>query len=312
MKKYILTVTLNPALDRVLLCASARQRDLKQPLKESVSAGGKGINVARTLQAFNVNVLSTGLLGGVNGERLCWLLNTEKLGTNFSMIGKQTRENLTYVTAQGRIIKRCVRQGPRTSQEETNQFVTLYKKLLKGATHVVLSGRKAHAAPDDIYAQLINLAHKKNVATFLDTHSKPLHQAIKARPDFIKPNLKEFESIVQKRITSIRMLKDHIYRLHDKGIKNILVSLDKHGCVGSDTKEMWHVKPAKTRIYNDVGCGDAFVGGFLYGLVTKRPFGVALQMATASGTANGVNITPGLTEKKIALQYLKNLTVEKL
>ncbi len=59
----ILTVTLNPALDRVVNVASFRPGKVNLIEKERIRiAGGKGINVSRVVKTLGERALATGRL----------------------------------------------------------------------------------------------------------------------------------------------------------------------------------------------------------------------------------------------------------
>ena len=63
----IVTVTLNAAVDRTLTVPNFRLGHRHRASAGLALAGGKGINVARTLKALDVPVVATGLAGGRTG-----------------------------------------------------------------------------------------------------------------------------------------------------------------------------------------------------------------------------------------------------
>ena len=69
--------------------------------------------------------------------------------------------------------------------------------------------------------------------------------------------------------------------------------MDREGAIASNAKNIWHIEPPRVKIENDVGCGDAMLGGFLYALGNAEDFKEAAIMAVAMGTANGMNLKPG-------------------
>jgi len=87
----ILTVTLNPALDvtyrvpRVELHASHRVREVTQ------LAGGKGVNVASVLHQRGLQVVATGLLGGLGGQQVRADLDARGIAHDFAGCCGETR-----------------------------------------------------------------------------------------------------------------------------------------------------------------------------------------------------------------------------
>ena len=68
MKKYILTVTLNPAIDKTINISSF---SIGKDFRESAlttAAGGKGINVSRVLKHLNTPSIASGFLGASSGD----------------------------------------------------------------------------------------------------------------------------------------------------------------------------------------------------------------------------------------------------
>ena len=64
MNTDVLTVTLNPSIDRTVYLTELIPHELNRAARTQVDPGGKGINVARVLQNFGTPVLATGLIGG--------------------------------------------------------------------------------------------------------------------------------------------------------------------------------------------------------------------------------------------------------
>src|SRR5262249_12151152 len=128
----ILTVTLNPALDKI----QVKKRFF-------FSAGGKGINVSRTLKILGQKSLVTGLLGGKTGEEIKTRLRGERMSFDFEKIEGTSRVNLTFIGAAGRTVSRILENGPDVSVREWKNFKARFRNLLKKCDGVVLSGRPA-------------------------------------------------------------------------------------------------------------------------------------------------------------------------
>ena len=91
----ILTITLNPAIDR-LVESKGFEADKDNRTSKGVSfAGGKGINVSRALKALGVKSVAAGFAGGANGQNLLRDLLLEGIEHNFVFTQGETRINLT-------------------------------------------------------------------------------------------------------------------------------------------------------------------------------------------------------------------------
>ncbi len=309
MKDLILTVTLNPALDKTIL---KTEKDIPLSKEKYIfSAGGKGINVSRALDSFKHPNLAIGLLAGVTGQTVRKLLREEKIKSNFINVKGETRTNLTIISTAKKEIKRAIEIGPRVSQVDMNRFKRQFQNVLKESDCVVLAGRSANGAHDSIYAQLITLAHKTNVMTVLDTSGKALSEGIKAAPFMIKPNLMEAEEVLHTKLNSLKKVKEAINRFHQMGIKIVVISLADKGAIGSNQREIYHARTPKLSVKNDVGCGDSFLAGFLHSYCGDQSLKKAMHMGVAAGAANLNNYIPGLIDRKIFKQMIQCVKIKK-
>ncbi len=73
----ILTVTLNPALDRTMIVPNFQVGFRHRATETVMLPGGKGINVARAAKALGRPVIATGFIGGRKGDQIVADLNEE-------------------------------------------------------------------------------------------------------------------------------------------------------------------------------------------------------------------------------------------
>ncbi len=300
-KKYILTVTLNPALDKI----SSRGRVL-------ISAGGKGINVARALESLGLKTCSMGFLGGTSGKILKNILRKEGLNSDFVSIQGETRINVTMENPRTLVKERFLSLGPKLHKSEIEQFKEKYIQLLSKSYGVVFSGRNALGASPSFYAHLVKLAREANIPTVVDTSGVPLELALKAKPWMIKPNLMEAEEVLGRKLNTKVLLKQALRQFHRLGVEIVLLSLGNKGAVGSNGKEMWLVQAPKIKVKNEVGCGDAMVAGFLFAYLKNDSFYEIMKCAVAAGTSNGLSLTPGAIDQRALGGILKRVQIKEL
>ena len=296
MRKYILTVTLNPALDKMV--------DLQG--EEIFSAGGKGINVSRTLRGLKIPTIATGILGGDTGRAMRRILKKENLPHDFIFIKNETRVNVTNNST------RLMGIGPSVTGRDLLSFEKKFKMLLKKADVVTINGRNAEGAPVDYYRRLLHLAKKQNILTALDASGIAFHEALKARPFLIKPNLLEAQQALGMTINSLRDIKKALAAFQKKGIAVTLISLAERGAAAIFKEEFWYCRVPKVTIKNEVGCGDAFLGGFLCAFQRQQPFAQALQFAAACGTCNGQSRIPGKINESDVKKLISKVRLKKL
>lgn len=347
MSKRILTVTVNPAVDvtELLVGADAQKGSAfrpssplanerrKTPTSASggtsepispglrmrcstnfvLSAGGKGVNVARVLRALRVSVLAAGVAGGDTGEFFQKLLRKEKIPAEFLNVRGATRLNVTVLGPRPGGCTRAIGEGPRLTPAEIRQFETRYRRWLRQSRFVILCGRNAVGAPVNWYARLVRLAQQEDVPAAVDTSGAALCAALQARPFLIKPNLQEAQTIVRHRLNSSTQIKKAVRYFHGRGIRVVLLSLGERGAVVSDGRNIWHARPPAVRAINDLGCGDALLAGFIQAYCAgRKSLPEALRQAVACGTANALNSTPGLIRPSDVLRLKKGTVVKRL
>lgn len=293
--KYILTVTLNPAVDTMLVFNKIN--GISRITKEIRSAGGKGINVSRTLNNLGWPNLSTGIIGGKNGREICRLAVREKIRNQFYSTYCQSRNNIILFVPAFTEKKRFFSKTPVIGREEYEGFKELYKKLIQMADLVVLSGSVLGGIPAEVYAELTRIAHQLKVPVFLDASQVALREGLKAKPKFIKPNRREIEELFGIKISTINAARKTVFRLKKFKVENIYISLGSQGAIGCNTNDLWYAKAPQIKALNSVGCGDAFVGAVCVGYLQKLSFQECLRLAVAAGTVNAATLIPGRIDK---------------
>jgi tagatose 6-phosphate kinase len=281
MRGHVLTVTLNPAIDKTI-----------RGKKINLSAGGKGINVSRALDIFGIKNTATGIIGGKSGDHVASLLKKEKIKNDFFRIKKDTRTNLTVISPGSGRIFRKIGKGPAVSVSEFAGFKKKFRSLLKGCRFAVFSGANANGLPDSAYAELIKIAAKKGIKASLDTRDAPLARGLKARPFLVKPNLEETECA------------------KGRGANITLVTLGAGGAVAFGGKKLLFAKPPRLKAVNDVGCGDAFLAGFIAYYLKGKGLEDCVRAATAAGAANTLSLRPGAFKKRDFEKLMEKVKVE--
>src|SRR5258707_12839944 len=89
----IITVTLNAAIDKSLSVPNFRLGRRHRTVEQRTMAGGKGVNIARTLKALGQPVIATGFAGGATGTHIVEQLTEEAILNDFVRIREEARPN---------------------------------------------------------------------------------------------------------------------------------------------------------------------------------------------------------------------------
>lgn len=310
-QKYILTVTLNPAIDKTIFIDSPELKGSMYKGREIISAGGKGINVSRALQKLKTSTLATGIIGGCTGIMIKHHLDKENIQHKFFDAGKEIRTNLTIFDQKNQKI-RILEEGPLIPKIRLKAFGIIYEKLLNKASLVVLSGRNTPSAPQGYYARLARVAKRRKVPVVLDTSGSPLRLGIRQKLFMVKPNVKEAEEVFNVKLKSINAIKRVIHKIHGFQTTNVLISMGDQGLIGSNHFEVWWAKCPKVKAVNEVGCGDAAIAGFLHSYFKGSPFAEHVKTAAAVATASANTNIPGLFQRDDLNNILKRVKLKKI
>ena len=207
----ILTVTLNPALDvtyrvpRVELHASHRVREVTQ------LAGGKGINVASVLHQRGLQVVATGLLGGLGGQQVRADLDARGIAHDFAGCGGETRRSVSVVSETDGDATVFNEPGPEVGPGDWQAFEAHLGGLLQRLRPavVVVSGSLPPGVPADACGRVVAAARAGGARTVVDTSGPALLEALAAGPDVVKPNREELAAATGERdpVAGARLLQ---------------------------------------------------------------------------------------------------------
>ncbi len=292
----ILTVTMNPALDRTLIVDSLKLGSNNRVKAIDLDPGGKGINVSRVVKRLGEETLALGFVGGENGELIRILLKKESVKTDFIEIGNPTRENVSILDLKGRMDTNFLQKGGRVLKGELNRLKHKIVSLIPNASIVVLAGSVPPGIPTHVYKDLINLIRQENpsLKIILDTSGTALIEGLKAKPFMIKPNHVEVMEILGLKISNEKNFTKALERFSKMGIEMPIISMGSQGAMGIYKGRALKSIPPEVKRLSTVGSGDSMVAGLAIALL-KYNEGDALRKGLSLGTACGAAtaMTPG-------------------
>lgn len=285
------TVTLSPALDCNLEVSRLTLGAVNRAERESLTAGGKGINVSVMLKRLGIDSVAGGFLAGHVGDLIGERLREEHIETDFIRIAGESRINVKIGGTEETAVNA---KGPVPTASDISLLLERVRRLTIDDT-IVLSGRIANGMSEDIYAQLIAASPARSV---VDTSGPALLRALPARPEIIKPNLEELEEASGIIIESEDALRRACRKLQDMGARNLLVSLGSAGAVYADEGHgLTYQKAPAGRARSTVGSGDSLLAGFLAGTELYNSVQDALKLAVCAGSATAFSRGLGSAEE---------------
>ena len=307
----ILTVTLNPAVDKTYTSGELITGHVNRMRTVMSLAGGKGVNVTRVLRQYDVPVCATGFLGGYAGSFIEDDLKGRDVACHFIRVDGETRSNMNILADNGYVTE-ILEPGPEVKKEQLDKFLAQYDNLLSDCELVVLSGSAARGVPEDIYTLLIEKAREKGIKALLDTSGESLRSAIGAKPYLIKPNLKELEYIMGHKLVNREAAMEAALAIHEEGIAHVIVSMGKKGLLSVSDDGVYFAKAGKVTVLNTVGCGDCVVASSAMSILKNEPVEESLRKAAAISASNATTLKSADIPMDVAEELYENITVEKL
>lgn len=159
----IITLTLNPALDKSAKVDSIVPDHKLKCHSINYQPGGGGINITRVLNRLGITSSCVFPYGGNSGMSLNELLIKENIKPQSIPIKVWTRENLSVIDTHTGLQYRFGMPGNILSDSELIEIETALEKLLDENDIFVLSGSIAEEMPTDYYAKLIRRLAGKNI-----------------------------------------------------------------------------------------------------------------------------------------------------
>lgn len=269
----MLVVNPNLCFDRTLTVEEFAVGTVSRPSSVVVSAGGKGVNVARTARDLGEPALLVGLLADREGQRLSELLRAEGLDFSPVPVAGEVRSATIVLETSGRATV-LNEAGPELDETDLDRLLThVASRLETVGGPLVCSGSLPPGLPVETVARLTAVGRAAQVPVVIDAARAALEAALPAGPDLVTPNLAEAEGLVSgvvvEDVETDRQAKDEIVEraakaalgLVERGARRAVVTAGGHGVSAAvDGSTTWIDAPVVT-VANPIGAGDSFTSG---------------------------------------------------
>jgi 1-phosphofructokinase family hexose kinase len=303
----IITVTLNAAIDKSLSVPNFRLGRRHRTVEQRTIAGGKGVNIARTLKVLGQPVIATGFAGGVTGTHIVEQLTEEAILNDFVRIREESRTNTSVLDPTTGQQTEINERGPSVSEREVELFRDKLLYLARGAAIVVFAGSLPRGVEPDIYAALIGDLARMEVTTVVDTDGEPLRQAVRAEPDVVSPNVLEAEELVGHEFAGEEERSHVVREIAALGPREAIMTLPD-GCIaqvlvnGQPVLKRARIDPREPVAKS--GSGDAFLAGYLAARYEGRPPDQCLRFGVACGAESTGRLGAGLIDPREARRLM--------
>ena len=290
----IVTITMNPSIDISYPLEQFQLNTVNRVNHVKKTAGGKGLNVTRTLKQLNTDVIASGLIGGFLGEQIKAQLNEQGIQHAFSRIAGETR-NCIAILHDGKQTE-ILEKGPKITSEEAENFLKEFKQLVKKADILSFSGSLPEGLSKDFYIQMIKICNEQNKPVVLDCSGESLEYVLKGteKPLLIKPNVEELSGLLNKKLPEdLNEFRSILDQPIFSGLEWIVVSMGGQWAFAKHQENFYQVKIPKIEVKNPVGSGDVTVAGLTYALSENKSDLEVLKIANTLGMLNAQEAETG-------------------
>ncbi len=300
----IVTVTMNPAIDKTVEIGEFQYGGLNRIQKVEYDAGGKGINVSKTIRELGGTSIATGFLGGNTGRTIENVLKDLEITSDFIWVDGETRTNTKVFDNRG-VLTELNEPGVKISKKHIEELLLRLENYAGEDTLFVLSGSVPAGVDKGIYARITELVHKKGSKVLLDADGDLFRQSLEAKPDMIKPNNMELEEYAQLQFyASENELLEIGETIVKNGIPVVAISMGNCGALFVTKDGNIKCPAVSVRAHSTVGAGDAMVAGMAYAWECKMNTEemIRLCMAVSAGAVTTVGTKPP-TRELVELLY---------
>lgn len=308
MNYCVATITLNPAYDLLGFCPKVELGDVNLVQTNALLPAGKGINVAKVLSDLDVKLTLGGFLGKENRDGFNLLFNSLNVEDKFQTVEGRTRINVK-LTEENSEVTDLNFSGFTITEQDWQRFVTDSLEWLKDFDMIAISGSLPAGVSLDKFTKWMEQVKTICPKVVFDSSRDALVAGLKAKPWLIKPNDKELEMFVGRKLSTLAEIKAAAMELINEGIENVVISLGSKGALWVTKHEAWLAKPPKCQVVSTVGAGDSMVGGLMYGLMTNQSIKDTLVFASSVAALSVGQAGVGIADRQAVTNMLDKIEI---
>ena len=310
----IISITLNTAIDNLIEIDTFKQGSVIRAKHAAFYASGKAINSTRTISCLGKDVTALCFVGK-NEAHFYNQLESKHITLKLHIVEGTTRSNITIVNANNDLIMHLQTHGYKLSKKLLQLFTNQLKTLISAGDIIIISGSLPDGLPHNYYKTLIEMCHKKGGKVIFDSSGVALFNGLEGIPYAVKPNLEELKDLSDKSLLNKSDIVKEAKNLNNKGIEYVFVSMEKKGVLLTKRGEAgyWEANvklPASEHKGDEIGCGDAMIGGIAVSLSENSKTEDVLILATACGAANILSKGPGICDLRNVALLSKQVTIK--
>lgn len=311
--KSVVTLTLNPAIDVSTSVAKVAPTHKLRCAKSISHPGGGGINVARVISRMGGNVTTVYPRGGISGQLLQRLVESEGLSNITFAVTEETRESFTVLETESGAEYRFVLPGHSLTGAEWQTGLDTLERLSEPPDVIVMSGSLPPGVPSDFYAQATRVMKDRGAKVVLDTSGPALAAGLKEGLFLIKPNLRELQELTGQTLQDEASWIQACSSLVASGqVEVIALTLGDKGALLVSQTNILRAPALAIHAASTVGAGDSFLGAMIWALSSGHDLEMAFRYGVAAGSAALLSAGTQLCHRHDVERLYKQVVVHEL
>lgn len=301
----IITVTMNPAIDRVIEIEKFAIGRVSTARLLGWYPGGKGINVARVLAKLGTRAIATGFVG--EAELAMFEEHLARVGEGRAVmqllrVRGQTRTNMTIMDPVMDTETHIREEGFRVYHEDIRRISSKVGMLAREDTVMVFGGSLPPGATLGDFRSMLHVCADQNARVIVDMNEAAM-AALREEPLWmVKLNAAElagFSGMPTGTEAQATAAARRVSTLGGGRVQNVIVTRGADGALmigedlGPNVAITAKVAVHPARIVNTLGCGDSLLAGVLHEWKRSDSWQEALRMGVATATATAVSREAG-------------------
>lgn len=281
----VITVTLNPTLDRTLTTHFFSLGYHNRTTGETkLDPAGRGVSISRALHALGVPTHAIVLVGhDATGRAYQALLAEEQYPITVLRHSGRTRSNIHLVDSGHNNHTVILDESDGVTWADRQELANALIRSVEKYDTVVFAGSLPGGMRADRYALLTSLVQTMGGAVAINAGGgEPLRESIQAKPLMMYLTQPQLEGLVNK---PVRAFGDVLYfaqQLRQRGVRRILIGMAPAEVALLITEHgAWVAEWPDDELGNHTGRAEAMIAGYLSARLEGEPFDLALRTAAA-------------------------------
>jgi len=309
----IITVTLNPALDHLLLLPEINLGKFNRAQETIRMPGGKGVNVACSLAVMGEEVVATGFLGAQGSRFFEESLRKIGVTTGFIYVNQDIRTDFFVMEGRKNRQSLIVERGIPIALRYLNSFKSNFERLLTSADLIEIGGSLPKGVTTNFLKELVVAANKKKAKVVLNLNEPMLLECMQDTQTYIvSPDLRESKHMFGLDIYKADARSKMVAEFLKRGAEIVILKYGNLNYLVATKDECWEGEIELGESAVMIGIRDAVLAGFIYQYQATKNLGEALKYGLGAGRSAAKNKMNYPASKKEVEEFLLMAKVRKV